>query len=38
MALLLGRNRRKNTLIREASKEAGQMKEAFDKALIELKL
>lgn len=38
MALLLGRNRRKNTLIREASKEAEQMKEDFDRAIVELKL
>jgi hypothetical protein len=38
MALLLGRNRRKNALIREASEEAEQMKEAFDKAIVELKL
>lgn len=38
IARLLGRNRRKNSLIYQASVEANKMKEEFDKAVRELKL
>jgi len=34
-AILLGRNRRKNNLIRKAFDEAVQMKQSFDKAISE---
>ncbi|MCW3085952.1 MAG: hypothetical protein JWP12_3318 [Bacteroidetes bacterium] len=36
--ILLGHNRKKNTLIREAFTEVNEMKEGFDKAVEELEL